>query len=156
MIVNLRILTASLLFLLLLTPLQAAAKIAVDNKNISAERWFKDYYAPVWKNGETLTLLNLSKFYHPTGFIRQQGKLIKWQFPDTFKELLLSVKKSGWKSAQVLSIQTKKLNKNTAILTVVWQTDYAEKTGAISCEWYLADFNEGRWQFTQFGFMKCL
>ncbi len=154
--INRQFLYALFLSILLCAPLNSAANFTIDQRNLSAENWFINHYAPLWKNGDNLLLKKLEYFYHPSGFMRQQGKLIQWQFPATFEGLLLSVKEAGWQSAKVLSIQPQQINQHSVALTVIWQSEYSSRAKVISCEWYLADFEQSRWRITQHNFIHCL
>lgn len=123
---------------------------------LSAKNWFKNNYAPLWKNDKNLQLVKLKEFYHEAGFMRDRGQLIQWQMPSTLEQLITMEKDKGWQTSKIISIQTQQINQSSSALTVVWQSEYSDQSVEISCEWYLADLEGENWIFTQHRFIDCL
>jgi hypothetical protein len=151
-------LTFVLLPLILTTHISHASY--ADSTNVgtplSAKNWFINDYAPLWKNNRSLQLDQVKNYYHAVGFMRQQGQLIQWQIPSSLEQLIAMVRDKGWQSSKVLSVQAQTLNPSSVALTVVWQSQYSDQSLVVSCEWYLADFEEEHWGFTQHNFIDCL
>ncbi|MFT5692537.1 MAG: hypothetical protein ACI92E_001872 [Oceanicoccus sp.] len=135
---------------------ESIAGSATIQEPLSAKSWFKNSYAPLWKSHKTLQLEKLRKFYHASGFMRDQNRLTQWQIPSTLENLIAMVKDKGWQTSKIISIQAQQINQSNVALTVVWQSEYSDQSIEMSCEWYLANFEEKNWIFTQHSFMNCL
>jgi len=151
-------LTFLLLPFILTTHISRASYADSTNSDepLSAKDWFINDYAPLWKNNISLQLDQIEKYYHAVGSMRQQGKFIQWEIPSSLEQLLAMVRDKGWQGSKVLSVQAQTLNQSSVALTVVWQSHYSDQSLVVSCEWYLADFEEEHWGFTQHDFIDCL
>jgi hypothetical protein len=61
----------------------------------------------------------------------------------------------GWQSSVVAEYRSDQLNATTVSFKVKWKDLYEGGHEEYSCGWYMADFDAGRWAFTQYGEIDC-
>lgn len=117
--------------------------------------WFKNDYAPVWKDSKSLNGNTLASKFVKQGTMRQlDGSVNRWQSPLDFKLFVQKNLSVGWRHSEVLSVTEIPLTPNSSTLSVKWRSQFGKKI-AFSCEWYLLDKLADQWQISQQAMQRC-
>ncbi|MEM1412511.1 MAG: hypothetical protein AAGH19_09135 [Pseudomonadota bacterium] len=139
------------LTVLLGLPLTGAAAEAPD-----PETWFVETYGGLWLEAPWDQAEAIMSHYTEQVISREPGAA-----PETVPTrewigpLFGQWRDEGWLSAEVVAIQTDRLNANTAVFKARWKDVYTDGSEAFSCGWYLADLVDGAWKNSEYTSIDC-
>lgn len=120
------------------------------------EAWYRDGYAPLWADKPATQVDKMLGYYAETvethtaeGEISRDNK-VAW-LKEPMKEWLAE----GWLKAELTGLKTDRVNDSTAVFKASWLDSYEGGATEVSCGWYLADYMDGRWQFTVYADIDC-
>ena len=135
--------------------LVASSTFAEDHK-ITAEAWFKNQYAPLWKdapwdNAEAIAgyYVETMTSYSPTGGTEQSNTL------ESMSESMDYWRSESWVSSVLSRLKTDSLNPATAAFKAKWLDIYEDGSEESSCGWYLATRGSDGWKFTSYTDIDC-
>ena len=141
---------------LILIALLAASAASADAHKKTAEAWYKNDYAPLWKDApwdnveaiashyaETMTS------YAPTGGSSDSNSLA------SMAESIEYWQTEDWISSVLTDLKTDVLNPATATFKAKWLDVYKDGSEESSCGWYLATRGADGWKFTTYTDIDC-
>lgn len=140
----------SVFVLCLLLPLSAAAEIP------DPDNWYRSSYAVLWtgKPGEQVEAM-LTHYAGTVVSHREDGSVTSTPKRQWLVEPLQQWLAEGWLDSSLKTLRTDRINPTTASFKASWIDRYADAPDDVSCGWYLADWIEGRWQFTAYADIDC-
>jgi len=143
-------------FLCLLLLGLAPVSVQAESVDPDPNDWFKNQYAPLWKENPWDKVDEIAKFYgESVGVHPPRGAV-----PVVTSRLWLSRgidgwRSEGWFSSVLAGYQSNMLNPSTVLIKAKWLDLYSDGSKEFSCGWYLADFDRGRWSFTEYAEIEC-
>ena len=134
----------------------SVVSVQAETANHGADEWYKNHYAPLWKENSWDKLDEAAAHYDktiqvhpPTGDVTQVDSR-QW-----LQESLQEWKADGWVGSDIAAYQFDQLNPSTATFKVKWRSWYVEADEDFECSWYLADARSGSWVITQYATIDC-
>jgi hypothetical protein len=121
-----------------------------------ADEWYRDHYAPIWKENAWDRLDDAAAHYDKTIHVHPpagDAKLVdsrQW-----LANSLQEWKSGGWVGSDIAGYRFDQLNPSTAAFKVKWRNWYVEADEDFECSWYLADARDDAWVITQFAIIDC-
>ena len=122
----------------------------------AADDWYKNEYAPLWKENvkekldESLAYYEEAIQVHPGDGPTTTVNLEEWMF-----ESLDEWTEAGWSGSDVAAFHSDQLNASTVTFKVKWLDRYVDGSEEFSCGWYLAARKNDKWLFTQYATIDC-
>lgn len=133
-----------------------ASSASAETSVPDPETWYRDGYAPLWANKPATQVDKMLTYYADTvethsadGEISRDNKVAWLQAP--IEQWLAE----GWLQAEMQALKVDRLNASTTVFKARWLDSYKGGATELSCGWYLADFMDGRWQFTTYVDIDC-
>ena len=122
----------------------------------TADDWYKNQYAPLWKENSWDKLEELAGFYDKTiSYHPLDGNITTIRSRPWIAENLQEWKSDGWLGSDIAAIQSDQLNFSTTTFKTMWRDWYADGHEEFSCGWYTADFTGDGWKFSQYVEIDC-
>ena len=139
-----------LIALCLLVPLPATADIP------DPEAWYRASYAVLWSGEPGAQVEAMLTHYADTVVTHgEDGSVTSTPKRQWLVEPMEQWLAEGWRDSYLKSLATDRINATTASFKASWVDRYADAPDELSCGWYLADWIEGRWQFTAYADLDC-
>jgi len=139
-----------LILILLCPPLMAETAVP------DPETWYSQNYGPLWSDRPAEQIEQILTYYADEvethsgdGQVRREDKRTWLAAP------MAEWVQQGWTSSDLNGLKTDRINATTAVFKSSWLDHYSNAPDETSCGWYLADFLDGRWQFTAFAEIDC-
>jgi hypothetical protein len=129
---------------------------SADQTPPDPDDWYQNQYAPVWKDHpwekleEFMLYFDESIGYHSSDKAPAELLSRAW-----LAESLAAWRSEGWVSSEVAGYRSDRLNAFAITFKAKWRDEYEGGVEEFSCGWYMADFKEGRWIFTQYADLDC-
>ena len=118
--------------------------------------WYKNQYAPTWQITPWEKVDVIAGFYaetlerHPP-----DGGLEVLVTPIWLEEEMDEWRGDGWISSELFNYESRRLNASTVTFQSKWLDRYSDGSEEYTCAWYLADFLDDRWVFTEYANIDC-
>jgi hypothetical protein len=118
--------------------------------------WFKNQYAPTWKDVPWNHVDEIAKFYAETISVHSPGNTepmvpsLPW-----LSQIINSWKSDGWVSSILLGSQSDRLNHSAVLFKAKWLDMHSDGSEEFSCGWYMADLFHGRWLVVAYAEIEC-
>lgn len=143
-------------YLSLFLVLMFAASASRAQEMVDPETWYRDVYAPLWSNSPGDNIPALLKQYAMVIVTHEDGGEISRDTQEAWlAEPMREWLADGWLGAELVQLQTQRINASTAAFTASWIDSYEGGETESSCGWYLADAMDGRWIFTAYADTPC-
>ena len=146
-----RTLLICLLILGLPSTLARAEPIVPDTND-----WFKNQYAPPWKDVPWNHVDEISEFYAETIGVHSPGNTDpKVSSRPWLAQIINNWKSDGWISSILVKSQSDRLNHSTVLFKAKWLDLYSDGSEELSCGWYMADLFRDRWLVVEYAEIEC-
>lgn len=136
--------------LLLLRPADA------DDTIETAEKWYRDSYAPLWVSATPEHLDEAAGHYADhISFHPMEGEPVQVDTREWFAAAVEEWIGDGWVGSDLAELEVRKAGPSRVTFRARWHDRYAAKASEDSCGWYTAEIIEGNWQFQAYGDSKC-
>ena len=120
------------------------------------ETWYTQEYAVLWANTPYQDVDKILNHYAKKVTTHNEDGSVDIESRESWlKEPMASWKEEGWLSATLQTVKTDSLNAGTAVFKAKWLDAYEDGSEEISCGWYLANHQGGRWQFSGYTDIDC-
>lgn len=121
-----------------------------------AGKWYREAYAPLWAENPAQHIEALLGFYAETvethaaeGGVSREDRRAWLATP------MVEWAAEGWVRSELTALQVDQLNAATASFKASWMDYYQSAEPEKTCGWYLANWMDGRWQFTTYTDIDC-
>lgn len=136
--------------------LLAASHAQADATAQSADEWYQDHYAPLWKENAWDKLDAAAVFYDETIYLHPpEGAITAVASREWLADAMQGWKSEGWLGSDVAEFRSDRLNASTVAFKARWRDWYKDGSEEFSCGWYVADLRGGVWVFTQYAEIDC-
>ncbi len=119
-----------------------------------ADDWYKTEYAPLYADKPWDKAAEVTQYFDETIQIHDETTVsvnaLQW-ITDAMQEWKIE----GWIRSEIADIEVDELNATTVAFKTKWRDYYSGGNIAYSCGWYLADYGDGSWKFTDYGPITC-
>lgn len=119
------------------------------------ETWFVEDYGALWREAPWDNFEAILSHYTENVLSRYPGAAPETTPTREWIGPFGQWRDEGWLSAEIVAIQTDRLNENTAVFKARWKDTYADGSEAFSCGWYLADLLDGAWKNSEYTAIDC-
>jgi len=127
-----------------------------ETASIGADEWYRNHYAPIWKENSWDKLDEAASHYDKTIQVHPPAGGV--EHVDSHQWLAASLqewKADGWIGSDIAAYQFDQLNPSSATFKVKWRSWYVEADEDFECSWYLADARNDAWVITQYATIDC-
>lgn len=126
------------------------------DSGIEAERWYRESYAPLWEKSPADNIDLILDHYAETITTHLANDEVRSDTKDDWlRAPMAEWIAQGWLAAELIELETQEINATTASFKAAWKDLYINEETEISCGWYLADKQSGRWLITQYAESSC-
>lgn len=130
--------------------------LGADALKDDPERWFRDGYAPLWSQAPGEQLDAMLTYYAPTIITHAAtGEVTTEDSTEWLAPAVNTWLAEGWLRAELSGLITDPVNESTVVFKARWTDFYAEAPEEVSCGWYLADRQDGKWTFSSYADLDC-
>ena len=130
--------------------------LMADNSIPDPEAWYSQGYGPLWSGRPAEHIEQILTYYADEVETRSVDGQIRRKDKQTWLATPMAEwAKQGWTSSDLSGLKTDRINATTAVFKSSWLDHYSNAPDETSCGWYLADFLDGRWQFTVYAEIDC-
>ena len=105
-----------------------------DTSALAADDWYKNQYAPIWKENTWDKLEEVAGFYDETiSYHPPNGNFTTIVSRTWLKESLQEWKSDGWLGSDIAAFQSDQLNLSTVTFKIMWRDWYADGHEEFSC-----------------------
>ena len=118
--------------------------------------WYRDGYAPLWETspGENVEAM-MGYYADHIEMHSASGAVTSIATRDFIAVPVKAWMAEGWMSSRLQDLSVDQINATTASFKASWVDRNQDAPDELSCGWYLADFEEGDWQFTAYADLDC-
>jgi hypothetical protein len=118
--------------------------------------WYRNAYAPLWESEPAQHVEELLGFYAETVETHSAGGgVVRENRRAWLAEPMAQWQAEGWLRSKMTELQIDQLNPGTASFKARWVDYYQSAEPGDSCGWYLANWMDGKWQFTTYTDIDC-
>lgn len=132
----------------------AGAAAQEDAQIRSALDWYKNDYAPVFNDKPWEKVDEVASFYAETIHNHNDGGS-RHNSREWISGLMEEWKIDGWIRSELADIEVDSLNPTAASIKAKWRDYYTGGNIGYECGWYLADYNDGKWQISEYATISC-
>lgn len=123
---------------------------------VDPDSWYRTVYAPLWGNTPAADAETLLLHYAPTIITHNDdGSVTIDERRSWLVEPMEGWTEEGWLRAELVSLETQKINASTASFVAQWKDHYQSGDTEVSCGWYLADVIDKEWIVTAYADTPC-
>ena len=136
--------------------LLVALPALAETTTLSADDWYQNHYAPLWKENPWDKAAEGSAFYNETLYLHPpDGPMTAVASRTWLSNSLATWKSDGWLGSVVAEYRSDLLNSSSVTFKVKWRDWYTDGREEFSCGWYMADLDSDGWAFTQYAEISC-
>jgi hypothetical protein len=132
------------------------APVMSGEPSTDPQAWYRDSYGPLWLN-EPWDQVNAMLGHYADNVTTHEssGSITTTDKHQWLAEPIAQWRAEGWLGSELKALKTDRLNASTASFKASWLDHYSSAPDELSCGWYLADRQAGRWQFTAYADIDC-
>lgn len=139
-----------------LTLLLAANFASAGDAAVDPEHWYMHDYAPLWAENPGAKVEQMAGFYAETVNFRDgEGGLTLVNGREWMASAIEGWLADNWIGSGVVGLKVDRLNATTTAFKSRWLDRYSDREDEFSCGWYLANFSDGKWFFTDYAAIDC-
>jgi hypothetical protein len=144
------------LITMLITSTLLVSLTYADSNVSDPEDWYKNSYAVLWLAGPNTDVDKTAKHYDKNIVsFESTGEISKGNSREWIEGLLKEWAADNWVSSELAGIKVDRLNETTVAFKSRWHDKYSNRDDEYTCSWYLANWREDRWVFTNYTDIDC-